>query len=360
MRCTGGEIFYMNVTSSLIFLGLAGWLFWSAQASVFSTWSDKVVLGKNETMSSSIATLNASLTGLCTKNSAAAAHTAPRLSIPPLFFSLNGSRIDGTVFATRTNTTYDSISLLAMVFFISLGFQIWRVAFSADEQLDHQSISSEYSSCEASQRRLFLVAYTENKPDFAWWIEYALTAPLQIIIICSSVYIRNAEQLSLISALQGGLTLCGWTVEILIFHLEISANDSGRFSSAFNEILSKFSAIFLTAVYMHYVIWSTILSFYYSHEANLRECECDIDKFPPILRDMVVLQCVLFSCFGVVPLIQVAYILIAPPAENGKIQLTSKITNHLFTYCLNCMCKSNPVCLIHQWSVIFLLASYVQ
>jgi len=47
-------------------------------------------------------------------------------------------------------------------------------------------------------------------------------------------------------------------------------------------------------------------------------------------------------------------------AENGKIQLTPKIKNHLFTCYLNCACKPNPVCLIHQWSVIFLLASYVQ
>jgi len=45
-------------------------------------------------------------------------------------------------------------------------------------------------------------------------------------------------------------------------------------------------------------------------------------------------------------------------AENEKIQLTPKITNHLFTCYLNCMCKSNPVCLIQQWLVIFL--SYVQ
>jgi len=47
-------------------------------------------------------------------------------------------------------------------------------------------------------------------------------------------------------------------------------------------------------------------------------------------------------------------------AENGKIQLMPKITNHLFTCYLNCMCKSNPVYLIQQWLVIFLLASYVQ
>jgi len=47
-------------------------------------------------------------------------------------------------------------------------------------------------------------------------------------------------------------------------------------------------------------------------------------------------------------------------AEKGKNQTTPKITNHLFTCYLNCMCKSNPVYLIQQWLVIFLLASYVQ
>jgi len=46
--------------------------------------------------------------------------------------------------------------------------------------------------------------------------------------------------------------------------------------------------------------------------------------------------------------------------EDRKIRLTPKITNHLFTYYLNCTCKSNPVCLIQQKSDIFLLASYVQ
>ena len=43
-----------------------------------------------------------------------------------------------------------------------------------------------------------------------------------------------------------------------------------------------------------------------------------------------------------------------------KNSVTPKITNHLFTYYLNCTCKFYPVCLSQQWSVIFLLASYVQ
>ena len=47
-------------------------------------------------------------------------------------------------------------------------------------------------------------------------------------------------------------------------------------------------------------------------------------------------------------------------AENGNIQSTPKITNHLFTYYSNCTCKSNPVCLIQQWSVNFVLAFHVQ
>ena len=46
--------------------------------------------------------------------------------------------------------------------------------------------------------------------------------------------------------------------------------------------------------------------------------------------------------------------------ENGKIQLMPKILNHLFTYYLNCVGKSNPVCLIQQFPLVILLASDVQ
>ena len=43
-----------------------------------------------------------------------------------------------------------------------------------------------------------------------------------------------------------------------------------------------------------------------------------------------------------------------------KFKLTPNITNHLSICYWNCMCKSNPVCLIQQWSVIILLGFYVQ
>jgi len=46
--------------------------------------------------------------------------------------------------------------------------------------------------------------------------------------------------------------------------------------------------------------------------------------------------------------------------ENGKIQLMPKIMNHLFTYYLNCVGKSDPVCLNQQLPLVILLASYAQ
>jgi len=46
--------------------------------------------------------------------------------------------------------------------------------------------------------------------------------------------------------------------------------------------------------------------------------------------------------------------------KNGKIQLMPKIMNHLFMYYLNCVGKSNPVCLIQQIPLVILVAFYVQ
>jgi len=42
-----------------------------------------------------------------------------------------------------------------------------------------------------------------------------------------------------------------------------------------------------------------------------------------------------------------------------KIRSTQKIMNRFLTRYLNCMCKSNPVCLIQQWSGVIWLGSYV-
>ena len=130
---------------------------------------------------------------------------------------------------------------------------------------------------------------------------------------------RNEQQLLLISALQGALTFCGWTIEMCIFHLQITAYQRGKWSQTFLDMMAKVTTVLLAAVYVHYVIWSVILSSYSAHEDNMRRCDYGIDKIPTILKSIVVLQCVLFSVFGCVPLFQIAVIVLLPTRSTGFI-----------------------------------------
>ena len=53
-------------------------------------------------------------------------------------------------------------------------------------------------------------------PDFWRWIAYALTSPLQIIIIAGSFCLRETVILTLMVALQGVLVLFGYVIELEI------------------------------------------------------------------------------------------------------------------------------------------------
>jgi len=152
-------------------------------------------------------------------------------------------------------------------------------------------------------------------PDFSRWLEYTVTSPMQIIVIAITVYIRNVHHLSLLSTLQGALTLSGWTVEVCISNLQIAATNSGKMSRDFANTLLKLATIFLAATYAHNVIWFSILDFYIAHENNTRNCDLGIKKIPEIIQTIVIVQCVLFSMFGSIPLFQIAVVLIADPSK---------------------------------------------
>jgi hypothetical protein len=160
-----------------------------------------------------------------------------------------------------------------------------------------------------TQPHSHLLCYID-KPDFARWLEYTLTSPLQIIVIGSTVYMRNAEQLLLISTLQGALTLCGWTLETLVYHLQITAMEAGKGSLDFLRVLSRLTAVFAGAVYVHCVIWVTIFAALRAHEENLVSCDYGIAKLPAIIKRIVVVQCVCFSLFAVPLVVQVAAVLL--------------------------------------------------
>ena len=258
--------------------------------STFATWTENVVLASTGTMVTTILETNKTLINMCTKDD----DTSAKLAMPEILFSINGTGHQGSVFVSKNYFQIDNKTIMGLVLMISLGFHLWRVYQSVEEIFENNG------------------KHVVDEPDFLRWIEYALTSPLQIIIVCSTVYIRNISDITQLSALQGIMSLSGWTLEILISGLEQSriymTNRRDNHYQNFNENLQKFVLVFSYAVLCHVIIWWNILSRYVMYEENIENCNFGVKRLPPIVKNLVFLQCVLFSLFGLVPVSQVVYI----------------------------------------------------
>jgi len=271
----------------LIFLYVA-----DAENTTFSTWHENIVLGTSANLNATIHHVNTTLIQLC----AAKNHGIPRMSMPRVGFSLNSTRLSGTVFTAASDTVIDSKSLLALVIVVSFIFHAWRV-------LVHRAVVQGDD----------VPRPDESGPDFLRWVEYTLSSPPMIIIICGTLYIRSITEITLLCTLQGALALSGWTIEQLISAVEF---EKYQFSNSHRGIthniyanLGKLAVVFGAAVIMHCVIWFELLTRYLTHEENFQVCALGLAGLPPILGQIVVVECVLFSLFACVPLVQILYII---------------------------------------------------
>jgi len=279
----------LNAVACLIFATLFIFLYAiETKSSTFSTWTESVVLGATPRMVNSIFETNSTLLHICDKGS----NVSSRLAMPLISFSMNNVSLVGTVFASASTLAIDSKTLIGMTLFISLLFHLWRI-FIFLEVEDKSAVKDQL------------------EPDFLRWIEYTLTSPLQIVVICGTVYTRNISDITQLAALQAALTLTGWTIEILISNLQIAKHysDCNSRTHDFYEILLRLFVVFFSAVMFHIVIWANIITKYYSHENRIQMCDFGFTELPAILGNIVVLQCILFSLFGLIPLLQVFYIL---------------------------------------------------
>jgi len=153
----------------------------------------------------------------------------------------------------------------------------------------------------------------EDGPDFLRWVEYTLSSPPMIVIICGILYIRNITEITLLCTLQGALALSGWTIEQLISVIEFEKYyfSNGYISINIYPNLYKLAVVFGAAVVMHCVVWLNLLTRYFTYEENFQVCALGLSGLPPIVGQIVVVQCVLFSLFGCVPLAQILYITFA-------------------------------------------------
>ena len=302
----------LNGVSVCVFLSLAIWLSVEGKDYSVNTWTESVLMGGNHIVMQQIVQTNSTMRNLCEKPLIMQEnfdHINTRLSLPLLLFSLNNTVVRGSVFCTVSPTTYNCKTLLLMVLILSFLFQVWHLLPVCTRLLPTKFSFIGCGLLNSQDKPL------RNMPDFSRWLEYTVTSPMQIIVIAITVYIRNAHHLSLLSTLQGALTLSGWTVEVCISNLQIAATNSGKMSRDFANTLLKLATIFLAATYAHNVIWFSILDFYIAHENNTRNCDLGIKKIPEIIQTIVIVQCVLFSMFGSIPLFQIAVVLIADPSK---------------------------------------------
>jgi len=279
----------LNAVACLIFSTLFIFLYAiETRSSTFSTWTESVVLGATPRMVSSIVETNSTLLHICDNGS----NVSSRLAMPLISFSMNNVSLVGTVFTSASTVAIDSKILMGATLLISLLFHLWRI-FIFMEVHDNPAVKDQL------------------EPDFLRWIEYTLTSPLQIVVICGTVYTRNISDITQLAALQAALTLTGWTIEILISNLQIAKHysDCNSRTHDFYQILQQLFIVFFSAVIFHIVIWANIITKYYSHEKRIQTCDFGFTELPAILGNIVVLQCILFSLFGLIPMLQVLYIL---------------------------------------------------
>lgn len=148
--------------------------------------------------------------------------------------------------------------------------------------------------------------YRADKPEFWRWVEYALTAPLQILLIAYSVFIGDRATLFNLMGLQGAMVLVGYINEKhidKIWKRAINQRTTGPYLRWGYEwykltLLMTFSWLFFLA------IWWTILTRFARQVDNQSDCQF-IDKMPAAVNFILWTQSLLFASFGIVQTLQV-------------------------------------------------------
>lgn len=138
----------------------------------------------------------------------------------------------------------------------------------------------------------------DDGPDIARWLEYAITSPLQVLVVAIAFHIRDVAQLSTLGALQAALVIAGFSIE-----REIQVIGTAE-SPSFLPV----SVIFAVSLAGHIIIWVTIRQ--QSNLENKMALDCTyrsspdrqtFDDMSSVLEGIYYAEALLFSCFIFVP-----------------------------------------------------------
>lgn len=185
------------------------------------------------------------------------------------------------VTASRTGATFwgrwlhapDALVLLLIVYTISALFQAWRYFYYQPRQsmLEHGEACC-YDSCQhdplfenESSWAFALRFQPDHGAHWDRWIEYTLTASLQIVVVALNFQGSSVNELWFLGLLQGMLTLLGFIVEDALDSLYGTCQHKNPRMLLFGQ--ARFTPIFLRAVvteilawFVHACLWTTLFA----------------------------------------------------------------------------------------------------
>lgn len=158
-----------------------------------------------------------------------------------------------------------------------------------------------------------------QRPCFARWMEYALTSPLQILLIASSVMIRDVYTVMLLVTAQFVCVLLGFAVECAMAMREhntaqyraipVGFKPDGNEAAQAEKTVSSipytllWCVCFVASALLHVIVWYILVD-QLSNVEQETECQKGPRDWVLPLKIVIYGQLILFTLFALVPTLQ--------------------------------------------------------
>ena len=191
--------------------------------------------------------------------------------------------------------SFEPVPLLIVVLFFSSCFQFFRYYFSG-EGSDIAGMKFQYQP--------------GSGPDVWRWIEYALTSPLQIILIAAVFNARENNMMLLIASLQFALVMFGYSMETLLQEIIVWGDYVKDDQKSRHQTIFVFFFYLFASWGFHVVIWGILISKFSFSSESAADCRDDPSNLlmPDAVWIVLISQIVAFTSFGATLTFQSVYV----------------------------------------------------
>ena len=327
-----------GVSALLSFVGFCVSLYYVRDTDI-KMWENTMIFSTSPNMTAATDNVSKVLLEMCAPSGGTDAYTMFQMKQ-----TWGNNTFDGTPIAIDTGRSYKPWVMLHWILLCSVLFQGAR--------------SLAYTEHDDARPDVLFQYVPTSGPDFWRWVEYALTAPLQIIIILGSFYMREVVLMASMAGLQAALVLLGYAIELemhTVCLLKVAAWHqpyTEKVGTSIACFLAQCKVVFLLlgAYVFHCIIWAVLFSRFIAQSAASRDCQ-NPSHMPPEILIIIIVEFVLFTAFGVVLTFQAAYILLADHLDAPTVQVLWKNSSVWYSF-LSISAK-----LALEWGFIHLLAT---